>query len=114
MAFAVNDDVKVRTSDITEKCNASTRHLLQVVSLLHSHGFIVTIRGRSGGLRLARAMEKISIGEVFRVFKSSTVALLRHFATVLGLMPSSLLSCASEACNRCIAALTACVVAALP
>lgn len=32
----------------------------------------------------------------------------------LGLMPSSRLSCASEACDRCIAALTACVVVALP
>jgi hypothetical protein len=30
-----------------------------------------------------------------RVFISSTVARLRHFATVLGLMPSSRLSCAS-------------------
>lgn len=70
MACAVNDGVTVRTSDIAEKCNASTHHLLQVVSLLHSHGFIETIRGRSGGLRLARAMEKISIGEVFRVFEA--------------------------------------------
>jgi hypothetical protein len=48
------------------------------------------------------------------VFKSFTVARLRHFATVFGTMPSSLLNCASEACDRCIAALTACVVAALP
>ena len=38
------------------------------------------------------------------VFKSSTVERLRHLATVLALMPNSLLSCASEACDRCIAA----------
>lgn len=38
----------------------------------------------------------------------------RHLATVLGLMPSSLLSTASEVCDRCIAALTACVVVAHP
>ena len=31
---------------------------------------------------------------------SSTVARLRHFATVLGLIPSSRLSCASEACDH--------------
>ena len=34
--------------------------------------------------------------------------------TVLGVIPSSSLSLASEACARCIAALTACVVVALP
>lgn len=34
------------------------------------------------------------------VFKSSTVARLRHFATVLGLMPSSRLSAASKACDH--------------
>ena len=36
------------------------------------------------------------------------------FATVFGLMPDSLLSRANEACDRCIAVLTACVVVALP
>ena len=45
---------------------------------------------------------------------SSTVARFRHFATVLGLMPRSRLNCESEACDRSIAALTACVVVALP
>src|SRR5690606_19904652 len=58
-----------------------------------------------------RTVERGSVGPVF---KSSTVARLRHFATVLGLMPYSRLSCASEACDRCIAARTACVVVALP
>lgn len=60
------------------------------------------------------------------VFISSTVARLRHVATVSGLMPSSRLSCASpqtrpwtdggrsSTCDRCIAARTACVVEALP
>ena len=38
---------------------------------------------------------------------------LAPLGTVLGLMPSSLLSAASEACDRCIAARTACVVVAL-
>jgi hypothetical protein len=53
-------------------------------------------------------------GSFSPVCKSSTVTRLRHFATVLGLIPSSLLSYASEACDRCIAALTTCVAVALP
>jgi len=58
-----------------------------------------------------RTVERGSVGPVFI---SSAVARLRHFATVLGLMPNSRLSCESEACDRCIAAQTACVVVALP
>jgi Rrf2 family transcriptional regulator, nitric oxide-sensitive transcriptional repressor len=70
MACAVNDGVTVRTAEIAEKCNASTHHLLQVVNLLQGSGFVETLRGRSGGLRLARPMEQISIGEVFRIFEA--------------------------------------------
>ncbi len=70
MACAVNDGQTVRTQEIAEKCNASTNHLLQVVNVLHVKGYVQTIRGRSGGLRLARPMEQISIGEVFRIFES--------------------------------------------
>lgn len=70
MACAINDGVTVRTAEIAEKCNASVNHLLQVVNLLQSSGFIKTMRGRTGGLRLARPMQQISIGEVFRVFEA--------------------------------------------
>ena len=70
MACAVNDGITVRTSEIAEKCNASTHHLLQVVNLLQSNDYVETIRGRSGGIRLARPMEQISIGEVFRIFEA--------------------------------------------
>ena len=70
MFCAVNDGVTVRTSDIATKCNASVNHLLQVVNLLQSNGFVETLRGRSGGLRLTRAMEDISIGQIFRIFEA--------------------------------------------
>jgi Rrf2 family nitric oxide-sensitive transcriptional repressor len=70
MSCAVNDGRTVRTSEIAGRCNASLNHLLQVVSLLQAHGFVATCRGRSGGIRLARPMERISIGEVFRIFEA--------------------------------------------
>lgn len=72
MACAVNDGMTVRTAEIAEKCNASTHHLLQVVNLLQSGGFVQTIRGRNGGLKLTRPMEQISIGEIFRIFEAGT------------------------------------------
>lgn len=70
MFCAVNEGRIVRTAEIAQCCNASVNHLLQVVGLLQDNGFVETLRGRAGGLRLARPMERISIGEVFRIFES--------------------------------------------
>ncbi len=72
MACGVNGGKILRTADIAERCNASVHHLLQVVNVLQDHGFIETLRGRNGGLRLARDENTVSIGEVFRLFESGT------------------------------------------
>jgi len=72
MACAVNDTALLPTAMIAERCNASKNHLLQVVNLLQANGFIIATRGRNGGIRLARPMEQIIIGELFRVFESRT------------------------------------------
>ena len=72
MACGVNAGVVLRTADIAERCNASVNHLLQVVNLLQDHGYVETLRGRNGGLRLAQPEDRISIGEVFRLFESGT------------------------------------------
>lgn len=69
MACAVNEGRILRTSDIAAHCNASLNHMLQVVSVLQAEGLVATLRGRSGGLRLARPMEDISVGRVFRLFE---------------------------------------------
>ena len=70
MACAANDGVTLRTAQIAQMCNASLNHLLQVVHGLQAHGFVETLRGRGGGLRLARPPERISMGAVFRVFEA--------------------------------------------
>jgi len=70
MACAFNRGKTLRTSEIAQVSNASLNHLLQVVNSLQAHGFIETLRGRHGGLRLARAPEQISMGSVFRVFEA--------------------------------------------
>lgn len=69
MFCAVNAGRIVRTSEISEQCNASRNHLARVVQKLHVEGFIETSRGRSGGIWLARPAEQISIGTVFRLFE---------------------------------------------
>lgn len=70
MYCAVNDGVTVRQQDIAAACNASGNHLAQVVHLLAQRGFIQTIRGRKGGLRLARPPHDVSAGDLFRSFEA--------------------------------------------
>lgn len=71
MFCAVNGGRIVRKHDIAAACNASENHLAQVVNTLAQEGFIETQRGRAGGLRLARPMAEISVGEVLRTFEST-------------------------------------------
>jgi Rrf2 family transcriptional regulator, nitric oxide-sensitive transcriptional repressor len=85
MYCAMHPDRIVRSSEIADCCNSSGNHLLQVVNLLQAHGFIDTVRGRAGGMRLARPIEEISIGQVFRAFE--------------GAVP--LAECFDEATNSC-------------
>jgi Rrf2 family transcriptional regulator, nitric oxide-sensitive transcriptional repressor len=69
MYCAVNDGQIVQKHTVAEACAASENHLAQVINLLSRKGFLTTIRGRSGGLKLARAPEQISVGQVFRTFE---------------------------------------------
>ena len=71
MFCAVNDGQLVKSSDIAKACNASGNHLGHVIHQLQQHGFVETLRGRAGGLRLGLRPRDISIGKVFRIFESS-------------------------------------------
>ncbi|MFT6272440.1 MAG: Rrf2 family nitric oxide-sensitive transcriptional repressor, partial [Dinoroseobacter sp.] len=72
MFCAVNQDRTVRTSEVAEKCNASENHLGQVINTLSHEGYVNTLRGRGGGLRLAQTPEQISVGEVMRLLEAAT------------------------------------------
>lgn len=61
------------------------------------------------GFSQGRGMRGLRPG--LQILDRRPLAPLRH---CLGVIPSSRLSAESEACDRCIAALTACVVVALP
>jgi len=48
----------------------SYHHVAKVAQALAREGFIVTRRGRSGGVALARSAEEIRIGDVVRILES--------------------------------------------
>ena len=52
--------------EIADTYRISRHHLVKVVRRLHEGGWIETTRGRGGGLKLARAPERIRVGEIVR------------------------------------------------
>lgn len=63
---ACNEERLVNISEIAETYQISRSHLMKVVPVLVKGGFIESIRGNRGGLKLAKTPEEIIIGEVIR------------------------------------------------
>jgi len=70
MFCAVNPDRIINKAQIASCCNASENHLGHVVNQLGQFGYLDTLRGRRGGVKLAKKPHEISIGEVFRKFEA--------------------------------------------
>ncbi len=66
MQLAVNTDQLVTIADVAARYDISRNHLMKVAHILGKEGVIETVRGRSGGLALARRAETINIGDVIR------------------------------------------------
>ncbi|MCP1659156.1 Rrf2 family transcriptional regulator [Neisseria perflava] len=63
---AINDDALVNISTIAETYGISKSHLMKVVTALVKGGFLDSVRGKGGGLKLAATPDKINIGAVVR------------------------------------------------
>jgi Rrf2 family transcriptional regulator, nitric oxide-sensitive transcriptional repressor len=66
MYLAVHDDRLVTIAEMASDYAISKNHLMKIVYQLGQHGFIETVRGRGGGLRLGQAPERVALGEVVR------------------------------------------------
>jgi Rrf2 family transcriptional regulator, nitric oxide-sensitive transcriptional repressor len=63
---AVADGKPITISDIAESFDISKQHLMKVVSDLNLKGYLDTVRGRGGGIRLRGSPRDINIGQVVR------------------------------------------------
>ncbi len=66
MFCALRRDRLCRVRDIADAYRVSEHHLMKVVQVLGHAGIIDTVRGRGGGIRLAREPHEIVLGEVVR------------------------------------------------
>lgn len=63
---ALRDPVIVTVQEVARAHGISKAHLVKVSHELGQRGYIQTIRGRNGGMRLARPADQINVGEVVR------------------------------------------------
>jgi len=66
LAIQHEDESPARIADIARRMGMSEEHLSKVVARLATLGYVDTLRGRVGGVRLAKPAEEISVGAVVR------------------------------------------------
>jgi Rrf2 family nitric oxide-sensitive transcriptional repressor len=66
---AVADPSLVKVAEISERRDITLQNTFKIVHLLSRAGFIQAVRGRHGGVRLARPASEIRIGDVVRAME---------------------------------------------
>ncbi|GJL96208.1 MAG: DNA-binding protein [Hyphobacterium sp.] len=73
MHLAVNSDRWVTISEIAERFDISKNHLMKIAQTLVARKVVQSLRGRGGGLRLARPANAIHVGEIARPLEAASV-----------------------------------------
>lgn len=76
--LAVQPDGTTTIQEIAEHFGISRNHLMKVANHATRAGYVEGLRGRSGGLKLARKPKEINIGQVLRSIEDWTVVECFH------------------------------------
>ena len=76
MLVGLEPDRLVTIQEVADRFQISKSHLMKVAYELGQAGYLETVRGRNGGLRLGKAPEQIGVGEVVQQ-KTRSVRKLR-------------------------------------
>ncbi len=74
------DDRLVTIDEMAGSYQVSRAHLMKVVNALTRAGYLTAVRGRMGGLKLARPADEIRLGDVVRATEPD-LALVECFST---------------------------------
>jgi len=80
LALHHNDPTPLRLKAISEKHDISHRFLVQILLQLKSAGFVASIRGATGGYRLAKEPDEITLHEVMSVVDSQSAGTIKSSA----------------------------------
>ncbi|KEY59726.1 nitric oxide-sensing transcriptional repressor NsrR [Serratia sp. DD3] len=69
-------------SEVTEVYGLSRNHMVKIINQLSHTGFVTTVRGKNGGIRLGKPASTIRLGDVVRALE-----------------PLSLVNCTSDFCH---------------
>jgi len=113
MHLAVFPDELSKIQDVAQRYKVSRNHLVKVVHRLSLLGYVDSVQGRSGGIRLALKPEDIVVGQVVRNMES-TLEVVDCSKSNCPLLPGCLLKGALlEATNAFLEALDQYTVADL-
>ncbi len=86
MYIALKPNELVPIAEVSEAYGISKNHLMKITHQLALAGFLETVRGRNGGLRLAKPARDINVGTVVRLTEADSV----------------LVECCDPATNTCV------------
>lgn len=72
MYLALEDERRATVDEIAQAYGISVNHLTKVVHQLGRSGWVQTVRGKGGGLELARPADQIRLGDVARLCEGDT------------------------------------------
>lgn len=71
MMYCDSNEGLSRVSSIAQFYDLSEQFLLKILQVLTKAGFVESVRGRNGGIRLARPASEIGLGEIIRKTEDS-------------------------------------------
>lgn len=66
-----NSEKYIPLMDIAERQNISEKYLESIVSVLSKNDYLLSLRGKGGGYKLARSPEEYTVGEILRLTEGS-------------------------------------------
>lgn len=61
----------ITIAEVTERFDVSHNHLTKVVQFMGQQGWLVNVRGKGGGMRLAQPAEQFRLGQLVRALERS-------------------------------------------